>query len=915
MRCSIESFQTIIHIIILSETWIKTEDEARRIQIPCYTHYYNFRQDKRGGGVSVFVHNNLKHSIIEDHCIDDNHYLWVHVSKFSLDVGAIYKPERTNDNNFLETYSSQLQKMKRAVVFGDFNYNLLDVERGTRNYKDILKENDFKILNKIDHQHCTRETTTTKTILDHVCSNLKHNDFHLAIIDSAISDHKQIFCEIKRYQPPPLRKVEYSAVNYEKFYKLIENIRNPEEDFEYSMLEKQLIDCLSKSKIIKNKILNLPKQDWINKNIIEDINNRNILWQNYKRDKTDKNIEEELNSIKTKVRENIETTKNAYYYKSFINCMNKPRKMWQLIFDLSKNKLNVSPSVDKLITDSGAITDEKEICEYFNSYFSTIGSVLANAIPKKYHQSQVQTQSFPTYGTIQLNKMSPITPAEIVKIIDNLDNNTSSGIDGINTKAVKCIKNIVADKLTSCLNRCLNEGTFPDSLKVAKVTPIYKSGSKSNPSNYRPISVLPVISKILEKVIYSRLESHLNSIDFFYKQQYGFRRHSNTLSATIDLITKIKNKIDKKQVGLGIFIDLTKAFDTVSHEILLRKISNIGVTGNAFKILKSYLYKRKQIVRIGQHQSSPKSIQYGVPQGSILGPLLFLIYINDISQIGLHGDISLYADDTSLFYFGSSINIILPKVRNDLKTLSDWFLNNLLTINISKTNYVIFSAKNKNIDSNFQLMINDEIIERKTHEKYLGLSLDNHLNWKPHLQKIKSKLISLTGAIRNITKCLPRKVKYIIYNSLIKPHIDYLIEIWGTAAKSNLNIIQRSQNRLIKILFNYRFRTSTQKIYTDTKIMNIKQTYKYYTCILVRKILNRDIHTKITFTKKLQVQKIKLRNANNLILRPSRTNYGKKNIEYEGAQLYNSLPKEIKETKSMLSFKKLLKFYILKQKI
>ncbi|CAH2084027.1 unnamed protein product [Euphydryas editha] len=254
---------------------------------------------------------------------------------------------------------------------------------------------------------------------------------------------------------------------------------------------------------------------------------------------------------------------------------------------------------------------------------------------------------------------------------------------------------LILKELSNCINKCLQTGTFPNSLKVAKVSPIYKSGSKLEPGNYRPISVLPVISKIFERVIYNRLETYLTSIKFFYDKQYGFRPKSNTLSATIDLITNIKLNIDKKQIVLGVFIDLKKAFDTVSHELLLKKLFDIGLTATAYGMLKSYLSNRTQVVQIGKIQSSSKSINFGVPQGSILGPLLFTIYINSISGIGLTGDVTLYGDDTCLFYSGRSINDLIAHAQKYLDSLNVWFQCNLLTINISKTKYMIFASMQK----------------------------------------------------------------------------------------------------------------------------------------------------------------------------------------------------------------------------
>lgn len=235
----------------------------------------------------------------------------------------------------------------------------------------------------------------------------------------------------------------------------------------------------------------------------------------------------------------------------------------------------------------------------------------------------------------------------------------------------------------------------------------------------------------------------------------------------------------------------------------------------------------------------------------------------------------------------------------------------MLTINATKTNYVIFSAIHKNTGSDIQLKINDKIINQKSSEKYLGLILDNHLKWRPHLDKIKLKLASLTGMLYGVTKCLPRPVRYLVYNSLVKPQLEYLIEIWGSASKKYLDIIQIAQNKLIKILFNYNYLTHTDKIYKETRIMNIKQLYRYFTCIIIHKILNKNININFNFIKKSSVHKMQLRNSSHLVTYKCRTNYGKKTIKYEGIKLYNELPKFIKDSETSTTFKKRLKLYIL----
>ncbi|CAH2088992.1 unnamed protein product [Euphydryas editha] len=358
------------------------------------------------------------------------------------------------------------------------------------------------------------------------------------------------------------------------------------------------------------------------------INKRNELWYQHKRNPNDTIKKENFIKKRKEVSACIQNTKSEYYNKTFAECKDQPAKMWQLINNLSCNKTTVKSIPNQLRTQNGITSNKKEICEGFNKFFASVGSVLANEI-RKQHRHIDSVKHVPGSCSYILKTLPLATNEEILKIIQNLKSNTSSGLDGVNTKSIKCVANLIVGELTNCFNKCIREGTFPDSLKIAKITPIYKSGIRSEPGNYRPISVLPVLSKIFERVLYNRRDQHLSRINYIYPKQYGFRPKSNTLSATIDLITNIKLKIDKKLIVLGLFVDLKKAFDSVSHELLLKKLSGIGLQDSAYDIFKSYLSNRRQVVKIGENESNPEIVTYGIPQGSIIGPLLFLIYINN----------------------------------------------------------------------------------------------------------------------------------------------------------------------------------------------------------------------------------------------------------------------------------------------
>ncbi|XP_045776350.1 uncharacterized protein LOC123874859 isoform X2 [Maniola jurtina] len=371
LRCIVDSVKTTLHLIILSETWIKSDEEAKRLHIPGYTHYYHYRKNTIGGGVSIFAINKMKHNLIEEFSQDDNHYLWIHLEKLSVDVGAIYKPGRTNVKNFLDTLSIQLNSKKRAVVFGDFNFDLLTPDNLVEDYKDTLKENGFKIINKINIEHCTRETTQKKTLLDHVSTNLKGHQFHMAVIESSMSDHKQIYFEIDNYEPEPRLKLEYEAVDYNKLNEIAGINYNENTNDSYVQFENKLIQTIQQCKVKKTKILNPPKQDWVNKSIINKINQKNILWKQHKSNPEDEDIEKKFVKERKIVSEEIQTMKSNYYYKKFSECNKKPKKMWDLIDSLTNNKIREVSIPAKLKKGDKELKDGNEICEYFNDFFST----------------------------------------------------------------------------------------------------------------------------------------------------------------------------------------------------------------------------------------------------------------------------------------------------------------------------------------------------------------------------------------------------------------------------------------------------------------------------------------------------------------------------------------------------------------
>ncbi|KAF9797679.1 hypothetical protein SFRURICE_017874 [Spodoptera frugiperda] len=360
LKCILQALPSTVHLILLTETWITSDLQAMLLKINNYTHYYSYRTDSRGGGVSAYVHNDLKHNLSMAVYAGGNNYLWIHLERYDLEVGVVYNPGDTNFQEFLQTYEDQLQQRKRAIVFGDFNIDLLTKDRQTRTYNQLLREAGHTIINKLNKKHCTRESKTRKSILDHVSSNLKNDNFHMALIDSSMSDHKQIFVELKKSKPPCKIRTQYEAIDYPNLQNLLKKSNLEEVGDDYHLLENE-------SRTIKTKILNPPQNDWINKDIIENINQRNELWMKFKKHPDDNNVEAKYIEKRQEVHKQIQNTKKSYYNKKFNSCMDKPKRMWNLVNMLANNKVKQSSAPSKLLIDTKYVTDTKQISEIFNN--------------------------------------------------------------------------------------------------------------------------------------------------------------------------------------------------------------------------------------------------------------------------------------------------------------------------------------------------------------------------------------------------------------------------------------------------------------------------------------------------------------------------------------------------------------------
>ena len=440
------------------------------------------------------------------------------------------------------------------------------------------------------------------------------------------------------------------------------------------------------------------------------------------------------------------------------------------------------------------------------------------------------------------------------------------------------------------------------------MVPIFKSGDSSVLSNYRPISILSFFAKVFEKLLYKYLLDFLDSNNVLYKHQFGFREKHCTQQAIVSLVEKITQSWDTDDIVIGVFIDLKKAFDTVPHDILLKKMYAYGIRGNAFKLLKSYLTDRTQYVVYDSKQSETLPIKCGVPQGSILGPLLFICVMNDIGNVSDFLYTILYADDTNVLLNGKCYTDLVALLNSELEKLSLWLQSNKLSLNVQKTYYIVFHRARIKSDEHAVITINNVILQRTNSLKYLGVIIDYKLNWTQHIAHVKNKISKGIGIMYRARNYLSKVSMRKLYYSYIYPYLIYCIEVWGISPHTHLKPLLLLQKKIVRIMTFSSYYAHTAPIFKDLKILTIDKLivhrigitmYKYSNGLLpdvfnTLYIKNSEIHTYSTRSKDLY-----------------HVLPGTQTFSNISAKIWNSLTVNINVNVTFIKFKESLKLYLL----
>ena len=548
----------------------------------------------------------------------------------------------------------------------------------------------------------------------------------------------------------------------------------------------------------------------------------------------------------------------------------------------------------------------KKKANEYNHYFATVGSDIQQKLNVKDKKVTTDTKGF---------QFIPETEENVIKLINRIKNDVAVGEDGINARVLKDGKDIVAPVITKIINLGYEMNEFPDQLKVAVIKPIHKKECNNTPSNYRPISILPILSKVFERSAVNQLVKYLEN-NILSSSQHAYRIGHSTVTCLAEITNFIYKSLDEGSIVAMGSMDLSKAFDAICHTHLLQKLSDLGLHKDAVSWIESYLKSRKQKTKFTEIISEECNVTSGVPQGSILGPILFLCFVNDLTDSFPDTKVVSYADDTQFIVTGKTMSSIKKQLQKIIGKAENWYRNNSLMSNPSKTEVIIFTPTKRNDLPKITITDNNKEhnLEAKTDIKILGVNLDSDMSWNTHTSKLRSKTIGIVKHLHRINKFLPMKIKLQLYDSLVASHFNYADVIWSGCTLKNKQKLQTVQNFALKSILGKKKSDSATEVLQTLKYLNLDEKRKIHEAVFTHKAVSGKMPKKISedYTKLQPCPSNRSAERNIYNIPIHKTSRYKSSVLYRTIKTWNDIPIKIKTTDS--NFKKTLQTYITKTK-
>ena len=915
-------------VILVSETWI-TDKNPFVYSLKNYS-FINQPGVGKVGGAGIFIKDNINYTKIDDfnlnlkNCED----IWIKLiisSNESLIISSIYRHPSYDIQKFQELMLDKIETLnnlnKIFVLGGDVNINTLSNSKITINYKNsILGQGTLQLV-----KSPTRVKGTAITLLDHLYTNIPEDQTQTDTLIFPISDHMPILTflnpfklnkqSFKRKRFRDLKNIDYIKFNKDLEQKLIEipfENTNLTTNKLWDLFERTLKSTLDKhapQKFQSRKQFKKSLSPWITADILHSIKTKRKLYKKALKKPSNSNWTE-FRKHRNKLTHKIKQTKQVYYQSEITKVKSNPKKLWRTLNNIINVKKNINTIKEIKLqneTNNSIIKDPKKVGNKFNHFFTTIGSKLSRQItPPANHQNYTKSTQCTISNSFFLREM---TISDVLKYISQLNPKKANKSDCIPTIIIKNCALTLAPFLTKIYNRCIKDGTFPDTLKSAEVHPIFKKGDKSLMTNYRPISILSAFSKIFERHIHTELTKFITKFNILHPFQFGFRTNSSTEMALTQIIEEISENMQNGKITCSVFLDLAKAFDTVDHQTLITKLYNYGVRGLPAKLIENYLKNRTQITLINNIKSNKEYITCGVPQGSILGPLLFIIYINDIIKSS-NFKVNLFADDACLVYSCNDAKNLENNVNLELTKINTWRKLNKLSVNFSKSNYIIFT--NKKNKHNYTIKMDKNTLARTEDIKYLGVIIDHKLKWKKHVNHITKKTAKVSYILSKIRHFVDISTLKTLYYSLLHPHLNYCLTAWGAAPNSTLKPLIVFQKKVLRIMTFSKFDHPSTDLFLKLDILPLGQLYNLNVSILMYKTHHNLItgRYKLTPVDNIHTYNTRFSKNKNYYHSHNKTNLGLSTFTAQGVKFWSKLPIETKQLPLHL-YKKKLKQYLI----
>ena len=915
-----------IHILALNETKL---DPQYPKELTAVAGYQQERLDRtcNGGGVSLYVRDSVKFKPRDDVPTDSLELICVEIqpprSKPYL-VVSWYRPPSDPVGSFskMEKVLSYLDKEgKEIILLGDTNCDLTITapdQPAENNSKHICSLYELFSLNQLIEEP-TRVTLTSSSIIDHIATTSARNIIESGVHKVSMSDHYMVFC-VRKFEGALKKdhKVDTtrSMKNFDKdaFLSDVAGIcweRGFSETDDVNVLVTQWSTLFSliidKHAPIKTLRVSEKYCPWVNVGLKQLIRSRDKLKKAAVKSKSQL-LMSSYRQIRNKINKQNFELKRQYFSERLAQAKGNMKESWKTINQVV-NKRSKSTNIDLLKGPGREIVNRQEISNTMNEYFCSVGKDLASKIEDA--PNPMLTGKYNLNPDNKRFNFRPIVVQDIRDAMGKIKTSKSLGSDNIPSYFLKLATPYIENTLVFMFNTSLETSQFPDCWKNARITPIFKEGDRAERSNYRPISVLPVISRLFEKLVFNQLYEYLVKNKLIHPGQSGFLKLHSTLTCLLKNTDDWYSGLDTGQMVGTVFIDLKKAFDTVDHDLLCKKLEHYGVQQRELSWFQSYLSNRKQFCRVGGVDSRTGVVEIGVPQGSCLGPLLFLIYINDLPSAVQGSTVSMYADDTSLCLKSRDISQLNEAINDDLAHLDSWLKGNKLSLNVAKTQSMLIATKPKhrtlnNAAEKLHLKIRGSELDVVNKTKYLGVHVDNSLDWKEHIKTVSTKVSRAIGFLKHAKNILPIASLKTLYSSIVEPHFRYCCSVWGCCGTTDIDQLQKLQNRAARIVTNSSFGAPSRPLIESLGWKTVRELVDQDSRLMVYKSINglAPQYMSDLFTRNSACSSRNLRNTKTDLRLPRKTSAnGQKCFSYRGAKLWNNLSAEIKQAPSFAVFK------------